>query len=171
MTGTCSIGSAQTSPCERLVSPHMGRAGTRRPSSVVVVVVRRGRRNDLAAAVVPARRADAMRTPGAVTLRARVVDRRSHLVLGAPLGGARVGLLLLGDGHRSRKGSAARHRAHVVLRVSAQFAEGLARSRANDISMSELELDPALLETLRTLQQHDVEFVLVGDVAEAIHNN
>jgi hypothetical protein len=37
--------------------------------------------------------------------------------------------------------------------------------------MSELELDPALLETLRTLQQHDVEFVLVGDVAEAIHNN
>jgi hypothetical protein len=37
--------------------------------------------------------------------------------------------------------------------------------------MSELELDPTLLETLRTLQEHDVEFVLVGDVAEAIHNN
>ena len=37
--------------------------------------------------------------------------------------------------------------------------------------MSELELDPSLLETLRTLHQHDVEFVLVGDVAEAIHNN
>jgi len=37
--------------------------------------------------------------------------------------------------------------------------------------MSELELDLTLLETLRTLQQHDVEFVLVGDVAEAIHNN
>jgi hypothetical protein len=37
--------------------------------------------------------------------------------------------------------------------------------------MSQLELDPALLETLRTLQQHDVEFVLVGDVAEAIHNS
>ena len=36
--------------------------------------------------------------------------------------------------------------------------------------MSELELDPALLETLRTLQQHDVEFVLVGDVAEAIYD-
>ena len=36
--------------------------------------------------------------------------------------------------------------------------------------MSELELDPGLLETLRTLQQHDVEFVLVGDVAEAIYN-
>jgi len=36
--------------------------------------------------------------------------------------------------------------------------------------MSELELDPLLLETLRTLQQHDVEFVLVGDVAEAIYN-
>lgn len=38
-------------------------------------------------------------------------------------------------------------------------------------SMSQLELDPALLETLRTLQQHDVEFVLVGDVAEAIYND
>ena len=37
--------------------------------------------------------------------------------------------------------------------------------------MSELELDPLLLETLRTLQQHDVEFVLVGDVAEAIYNS
>ena len=37
--------------------------------------------------------------------------------------------------------------------------------------MSQLELDPLLLETLRTLRQHDVEFVLVGDVAEAIHNN
>ncbi|MGH2942800.1 MAG: hypothetical protein ACRDLN_08520, partial [Solirubrobacteraceae bacterium] len=36
--------------------------------------------------------------------------------------------------------------------------------------MSDLELDPALLETLRTLQLHDVEFVLAGDVAEAIHN-
>jgi hypothetical protein len=36
--------------------------------------------------------------------------------------------------------------------------------------MSELELDPTLLETLRTLQEHDVEFVLVGDVAEAIHD-
>jgi len=45
------------------------------------------------------------------------------------------------------------------------------RSRANRIDMSELELDPLLLETLRTLQQHDVEFVLVGDVAEAIYNS
>lgn len=45
------------------------------------------------------------------------------------------------------------------------------RSRANGTGMSQLELDPLLLETLRTLQQHDVEFVLVGDVAEAIHNN
>ena len=37
--------------------------------------------------------------------------------------------------------------------------------------MSDLELDPALLEALRTLALHDVEFVLVGDVAEAIHND
>ncbi len=37
--------------------------------------------------------------------------------------------------------------------------------------MSELELDPTLLETLRTLALHDVEFVLVGGVAEAIYNH
>jgi hypothetical protein len=36
--------------------------------------------------------------------------------------------------------------------------------------MSDLELDPTLLEALRTLASHDVEFVVVGDVAEAIHN-
>ena len=36
--------------------------------------------------------------------------------------------------------------------------------------MSELELDPLLLTTLATLQRHDVQFVLVGDVAEAIYN-
>ena len=37
--------------------------------------------------------------------------------------------------------------------------------------MSELELDPALLATLRALEEHDVECVVVGDVAEAIHAN
>ena len=37
--------------------------------------------------------------------------------------------------------------------------------------MSALELDPALLESLRTLALHDVEFVVVGDLAEAVHND
>ena len=37
--------------------------------------------------------------------------------------------------------------------------------------MSELELDPALLATLQALAAHDVEFVLVGDLAQAIHND
>jgi hypothetical protein len=37
--------------------------------------------------------------------------------------------------------------------------------------MSDLQLDPSLLEALRTLEQHDVEFVLVGDVARAIHDH
>lgn len=37
--------------------------------------------------------------------------------------------------------------------------------------MSDLELDPTLLEALRTLQQHDVEYVLVGDVAKAIYDH
>jgi hypothetical protein len=37
--------------------------------------------------------------------------------------------------------------------------------------MSDLELDPALLEALGTLQQHDVEFVLAGDVAQAIYDH
>ena len=36
--------------------------------------------------------------------------------------------------------------------------------------MSGLELDPTILEALRTLAEHDVEFVVVGDVAEALHN-
>jgi hypothetical protein len=39
------------------------------------------------------------------------------------------------------------------------------------LPMSELELDPTLLATLQTLEAQDVEFVLVGDVAEAIYNN
>ena len=37
--------------------------------------------------------------------------------------------------------------------------------------MSSLELDPALLETLGTLARHDVELVLVGDIAQAIHDD
>jgi hypothetical protein len=37
--------------------------------------------------------------------------------------------------------------------------------------MSELQLDPDLLATLQTLETHRVEFVLVGDVAEAIYNH
>lgn len=37
------------------------------------------------------------------------------------------------------------------------------------MGMSALELDPTLLEALRTLESHDVEFVVVGDVASAIH--
>ncbi len=37
--------------------------------------------------------------------------------------------------------------------------------------MSVLELDPTLLHALRTLAEHDVEFVVVGDVAAAIHNS
>ncbi|MFP5363921.1 MAG: hypothetical protein ACLGI5_14450 [Thermoleophilia bacterium] len=36
--------------------------------------------------------------------------------------------------------------------------------------MSPLELDPTLLEALRTLAEHDVEFVVIGDVAAAIHD-
>jgi hypothetical protein len=41
---------------------------------------------------------------------------------------------------------------------------------ANSAGMTELELDPLLLTTLATLQRHAVQFVLVGDVAEAIYN-
>ena len=37
--------------------------------------------------------------------------------------------------------------------------------------MTELELDPTLLATLRTLEEHDVELVVVGEVAAAIHDN
>jgi len=37
--------------------------------------------------------------------------------------------------------------------------------------MSNIELDPDLLATLRSLEEHRVEFVLVGDVANAIHDH
>ena len=36
--------------------------------------------------------------------------------------------------------------------------------------MTEIELDPKLLATLQTLESHGVEYVLVGEVADAIHN-
>jgi len=37
--------------------------------------------------------------------------------------------------------------------------------------MNELLLDPDLISTLRTLETHRVEFVLVGDIAHAIYNH
>ncbi len=37
--------------------------------------------------------------------------------------------------------------------------------------MTELQLDPDLLMTLQVLETHRVEFVLVGDVADAIYNH
>jgi hypothetical protein len=46
---------------------------------------------------------------------------------------------------------------------------GLARALANIVAMSELQLDPDLLATLQALETHRVEFVLVGDVANAIY--
>ena len=74
-----------------------------RPRLVVVVVIVVVHVDDLAARVRPARRAHAMRQPRAVARRARVVGRRRDLVLGATLGGARVRLLLLGDGHERQR--------------------------------------------------------------------
>jgi hypothetical protein len=71
---------------------------------LVIVIVRPGR-HDLAARVAAAHRADPMRAPRAVALRARVQRRRTDLVLRTPLGGAAVRLLFLGDGHRREKGS------------------------------------------------------------------
>ena len=36
--------------------------------------------------------------------------------------------------------------------------------------MPEIELDPKLLATLQTLESHAVEYVLVGEIADAIHD-
>jgi len=36
--------------------------------------------------------------------------------------------------------------------------------------MTQIELDPKLLATLQTLESHAVEFVLIGEVADAIHD-
>src|ERR1700760_3339976 len=74
---------------------------------IVVVVVHV---HDLAPRVEPAVRADPVRTARAAALRARVHRGRGDLVLRAALRGARVRLLLLGDGHRPQKGSELRSR-------------------------------------------------------------
>src|SRR3954470_23020236 len=69
--------------------------------TVAMLVVETGAAggHDLAPAVVPARRADAVREHRGVALRARLQPRRRDLVLRAALVRARVGLLLLRDGH------------------------------------------------------------------------
>jgi hypothetical protein len=72
-----------------------------------------------------------------------------------------VRLLLLRDGHGCDR----------VAQRGDTFREGLRRSCANSVRMSELELDPTLLATLRTLEEHDVELIVVGEVAAAIHAN
>jgi hypothetical protein len=67
---------------------------------VLVIVVVPARRDDLTAGVVAADRAHPVGTARAVALRARVQPRRDDAVLRTTLGGAAVGLLFLGDGHR-----------------------------------------------------------------------
>lgn len=67
----------------------------------------------------------------------------------------------------ARAGSAPRGESFEVRRA----VEGMARSPSNPWAMTELQLDPDLLMTLRTLETHRVEFVLVGDVADAIYNH
>ena len=69
--------------------------------SVIVIVIVVVHVHDLAPAVEPAVRAHAMRTPRPAALRAAVHRGSGDLVLRASLRGARVRLLLLGDGHRS----------------------------------------------------------------------
>ena len=63
---------------------------------IVVVVVHV---HDFNAAVMTALGADTMRTTRCMALRALGERRGTDLVLGAALVRARVGLLLLGDGH------------------------------------------------------------------------
>src|SRR3954464_1907782 len=67
---------------------------------IVIVVVHV---HDLATAVEPAMRAHAVGTARPVALRAAVDRGRGDLVLRPPLRGARVRLLLLGDGHSRRR--------------------------------------------------------------------
>src|SRR5207249_10770726 len=74
---------------------------TRALLGVVLVVVLGSRGHDLATRVGAAHRAHAMRPARAVAARALIERGRPDLVLGAPLGGAAVGLLFLGDRHRA----------------------------------------------------------------------
>src|SRR6185369_107642 len=68
--------------------------------SVVVVVIVVVHVHDLAPGVEPAMRADPVRTARPVALRAAVHRGSGDLMLCPALRGARVRLLLLGDGHR-----------------------------------------------------------------------
>lgn len=70
-------------------------------------------------------------------------------------------LFLFGDGHGCDR-----------VAQAADKTRGRTAALVRELlRMSELELDPALLATLQALEEHDVEFVLVGDVAKAIYND
>src|SRR3984893_4483793 len=81
-------------------------AGSRavlRVAVVVLVIVRAGR-GDLATGVGPADGTHPVRSARAMALRARVQRGNADLVLGAPLRGAAVRLLFLGNRHRRPEG-------------------------------------------------------------------
>ena len=80
------------------------RDGDGRALVLVIVIVRVVHVHDLATAVEPAMRADAMRAAGPAALWAAVDRGRGDLVLRPALCGARVRLLLLRDGHGGEKG-------------------------------------------------------------------
>jgi hypothetical protein len=92
-------------------------------------------------------------------------------MLGTALRGAGVGLLLLGDSHGcgrvAQRAVAPAPAAVDQGRRSGGRSGALVRER---MRMSALELDRTLLEALRTLVEHDVEFIVIGDVAAAIHD-
>src|SRR3954447_14405101 len=97
--------------------------------SVVVIVIVVVHVHDLAPGVEPAMRADPVRTARPVALRAAVHRRSSDLVLCPALRGARVRLLLLGNGHRRCRSVADRARA-------ARDGRGLSRTSARKASPS-----------------------------------
>src|SRR5918912_936835 len=83
---------------------HSGRVSTFAPQSRIrtgplLAEIRRARGDDLAPAVVAARRADPVREARRLAVRARLESRRRDLVLRAAFVRARVRLLLLGDRH------------------------------------------------------------------------
>ena len=108
-------GSRGCRPARRSAAPAATSAGPRSapPASTATVTIDAATQRvgssagaiDLTPAVAAADGADAVGSPGAVALRALVVGRCRDLVLGAALGRARVGLLLLGDGHRTAEAS------------------------------------------------------------------
>src|SRR3954447_11209894 len=141
-TGVTPCAAAIAAPAATSAGPRsapLASTAMRTARYLVVVLVAELGSHDLAAAIGPAHRADAVRTARAVALRAAVERRRVELVLRAALVRTAVRLLLLRDGHEQRGRLARRvgpqareHDLQVALPADRRWAVVLRRRRPRE---------------------------------------